>query len=525
MGIWIVNEWIAMSAVAGGLYLVFRGLGKWPLKHAAPSWHYGICLIVSSFFLVPYHRLVSVSGLKGFMHRAGVGETAGVSMVKEIQIGVARTAERLLPAGGWQPGVQRPFVHLWQDILPWLLMAGTVVFIGLILVQYGKLHVHIARTCRPADSPQLLGMLETCKRELGIRRSIDLYISPHLTSPFLMGWVKPRIVLPDLPFSAEDCRYVLLHELTHYKRRDPWVKLLMLLINAIHWFNPLAYAARRDIDRFCEFACDARVVKAMDVRERRKYCAFMLRFLWLVADRKAGMYSAFGGRKNDLERRVDLILKMEGTGKNKGVHAVAAGTALAMVLLGVSAACASVPARDQHPKWLPGAARIGLEEVVAVTSESVPVLRNRAFISRLGKDDVISLLDHPGDRRFLLAAPPNGLQTSDPAVSVANVAPAAQVTDKEPLTIGSLSPGRAYTFGSPSIGKGSQVTIHAFWSPADSSLEIGLLSHSSNRIYYATLSGGEGSATLQVDSPGEYSFYAGNSSSSTVQFDLSFIIN
>nr|WP_281054652.1 M56 family metallopeptidase [Thermosediminibacter oceani] len=146
--------------------------------------------------------------------------------------------------------------------------------------------------------------------------------------------MKPRIVLPDIKLSADELQCVFLHELTHWKHRDGWLKFLMFFINAIHWFNPLAYAARFDIDRFCELSCDESVVKSMSNRERRLYCELMLSVLWNVADQKAKLFSAFSGRRKQLERRVDMILKDEGPKSNKWVRMVAIAMTLAIVLLG-----------------------------------------------------------------------------------------------------------------------------------------------------------------------------------------------
>jgi hypothetical protein len=192
--------------------------------------------------------------------------------------------------------------------------------------------------CRPTDEMQILEALSKCKQQMGITKQIPIYISSCITTPFLYGIFKPRIVLPDIKLTMEELQSVFLHELTHWKRRDAWWKIIMLFINAIHWFNPLAYMARLDIDRFCELSCDESVVKAMNNSERRRYCELMLSVLWNVADQNAKLFSAFGGKRKQLERRVDIILKDEGLKSKKWVRMVAITMTLVIMLLGTISA-------------------------------------------------------------------------------------------------------------------------------------------------------------------------------------------
>lgn len=519
------SELLVMSAVAGGLSLLFKAAGKWIGQHLTANGHYGIWLMVYSFFLVPYHRPIPPLGMRQTADGTGIGQAAAAPTMENIRTGVDLSAEQFLRADLW-PDVHRATAFPWPAFLPWLHLSGTLVFIGLIIAQYIKLHRHIMRACRPADQAELLDTLEACKRQLGIKKHISVYLSPYITTPFLFGWVRSRIVLPDMAFTAEDWRNVLLHELTHYKRRDPWVKLAMLLINAIHWFNPFAYMARRETDRFCEFACDEKVVKPMDVQERRRYCELILRVMQKAVDQKAGMYSAFGGRKNDLERRILMILNVPSNRKKRWVKAIALGMTLTMALFAASIAYAAVPVEDRNLDKLP--ATYGPEHANPVTkanSETQPALRNHATVNGLGIDHSVSKLENSADQQFLTAIPDNGLHAANPAVSESDGISAAQAGDFEPMTSGSLSPGKAYTFDKQSIGKGSIVTINASWTPTDANLQVGLLYHGNNTVYYVTLTGGEGSVSLQVNATGDYSIYVVNPSNSTVKFEVSYLVN
>ncbi|KXG74030.1 Regulatory protein BlaR1 [Fervidicola ferrireducens] len=311
----IYNQLFIMSVVAGGIYLIFKILSVITLKYFSAAWHYYTGIAIYMFFLIPYHRWMSWLNL---------------SSIHKLNPLIVFN----LPSGGipQQNGSTGFFVYF--KAFPYILMTGTLIFIVVILIQYYNLKRRIFKVCFMTDDTRILEVLSKCKQQMGIRGQIPVYISPYITTPFLCGIVKPCIILPDIKLSADELQCIFLHELTHWKRRDVWLKLFMLFINAMHWFNPLAYAARLDIDQFCELSCDESVVKSINDRERRRYCELMLSVLWNVADKKTRLISAFGGMRKKLERRVGVILRGEVPMSKKWMRMVATAITLAIVLLG-----------------------------------------------------------------------------------------------------------------------------------------------------------------------------------------------
>jgi hypothetical protein len=103
------------------------------------------------------------------------------------------------------------------------------------------------------------------------KRTPRLIKSTYATTPMLIGIFKPIIVLPDSEYSSEHLHGILLHELTHMRRFDVVVKWLSLFSCAVHWFNPLVWITRREIDRACELACDEVVIRGMDANNKQNY--------------------------------------------------------------------------------------------------------------------------------------------------------------------------------------------------------------------------------------------------------------
>ena len=108
-----------------------------------------------------------------------------------------------------------------------------------------------------------------------IRLEGNVYRTRELSSPILLGLVRPRIVVP-WELEGEDLRCALEHERCHLRRGDPWLRLLAWLLRCIHWFNPLCWLAfllmGRDMEQSCDEAALARLGGA-----RREYGEALLR--------------------------------------------------------------------------------------------------------------------------------------------------------------------------------------------------------------------------------------------------------
>ena len=137
-------------------------------------------------------------------------------------------------------------------------------------------------------------------------------------APLSLGLFRPLVFLP-AGLGEEETAMVLDHELTHVRRRDLWYKLLLLLVNAVHWFNPLVWWMCRQAGRNLEYCCDDAVVAGRDAGFRYDYGQVLLRYaahgagLPLYATRLSS-----GGRQMK-GRLMNLFLK-----KKTGVMLVAA---------------------------------------------------------------------------------------------------------------------------------------------------------------------------------------------------------
>lgn len=106
---------------------------------------------------------------------------------------------------------------------------------------------------------------------------IPVYICDKISSPILIGFFKPKILISQNNYSEKELDIILKHELTHYKRGDMWYKLLLLIVNSVHFFNPFAYIMLRQANSDLEYSCDDLVVKNMSLESKQMYALTILK--------------------------------------------------------------------------------------------------------------------------------------------------------------------------------------------------------------------------------------------------------
>jgi len=120
----------------------------------------------------------------------------------------------------------------------------------------------------------LYGVISTLQLRRKVAASVTVepgvYICDYVDNPFVLGVFRPRIYLPS--GLDETCKEaVLAHERAHLHRRDHWWKPLGYVLLAVYWFNPLLWLAYILLCRDIESACDEKVIKTMDMQERKAY--------------------------------------------------------------------------------------------------------------------------------------------------------------------------------------------------------------------------------------------------------------
>ena len=145
-------------------------------------------------------------------------------------------------------------LYVWTEIAGWVWLIGLGAMLLYALVSYLRLRRRVSVSLPVQD---------------------HIYLCDAISSPFILGVVKPHIYLPSTLDEVQR-QNVLSHERAHLTRRDHWWKPLGFALLAVYWFNPVLWLAYALLCRDIELACDERVIRTMDESAVKTYSTVLL---------------------------------------------------------------------------------------------------------------------------------------------------------------------------------------------------------------------------------------------------------
>ena len=144
-------------------------------------------------------------------------------------------------------------------------------------------------------------------------RKPPLFTCSALQTPLMFGVFSPRILLPRGITDPETLENILRHELCHYRRHDPLYKWFAVLVLSLHWFNPLSWLIRRELNRACELSCDEMLLRSMDRNRKQTYGETLLRMAASASLPAGVVATTFSTEKKDLKERLEQIMHYKHT--------------------------------------------------------------------------------------------------------------------------------------------------------------------------------------------------------------------
>ena len=191
----------------------------------------------------------------------------------------------------------------------WIKMLLSIYMIGIISVALylGWQKVKYSRILKTSLLVEHNEVINNILRTMGMGHVL-VFTSDHIASPLVSGWVHPRIYLPArMNFQNTQClHHILTHEAMHIKRKDNWVKVLMIIALCLNWYNPLVWLMSNCLSSDIEAACDAAVLKVLNEEERSEYATSLLAMA-ITGNRQTLLYSAFS--KTEVEKRIRAVLE------------------------------------------------------------------------------------------------------------------------------------------------------------------------------------------------------------------------
>ncbi|HBC27177.1 MAG TPA: hypothetical protein DC013_07170 [Ruminococcaceae bacterium] len=171
-------------------------------------------------------------------------------------------------------------------IRPYLTAAvvwGTGFFLSVGITIFRTWFAYAAiRKYAPCRDACVLHALQSCAERLRMRRVPEILYGDLKEPACVLAAVQPRIILSRRMvqrWSEPELAVILTHELVHIRRKHLFLQKCFDLIVCIHWFNPLAWTARREFSIACEMDCDQTIFRTFPQLSAAGYAGFLLRMM------------------------------------------------------------------------------------------------------------------------------------------------------------------------------------------------------------------------------------------------------
>lgn len=293
---------IFVSIIIGAIFLV----KKIAVKYLSGGSQYHIWFLLPVILAIPFLTIRPA----GFSRLMLLFRSAKSIFLPTAVSAAPATAAHPLPTSDWMNdfsiSVTRTSFPA-ADYLPFALWAcGMLAMIFFMLKSRIRL-LEIERSALPLQNQKARKLYKKCVAEMGIKRDIPVYSTAFLKSPIIVGMLRPRIYIPlhlISDYNETDMRYMLLHELQHYKHRDSFINCLMNIAAVIYWFNPAVWCALRQARSDREIACDTFVLQMLDADDYVGYGNTLLNFAQKISHSPFSLAAGIGGSTKQIRKRI-----------------------------------------------------------------------------------------------------------------------------------------------------------------------------------------------------------------------------
>ena len=305
-------RFLVSSLIVSGLTLVIMAIKRIGHNHISVKWQYNIWMIFLIMLIIPFipQQFLSFTNPEGWMTQFMSPNGKDTHTIQTLTEAGNHLLYNEKGIQDFALSVDRSMVNDLNLLCISVWLIGMGICAGITMLGYRKLKI-IKRSVMPLQSEELYELFEECKADLKIKKDIVLGKSSLVQTPIAFGIIKTYILLPTKTIdrlSLEDLKYILLHELGHYKNQDIVINYVMCALQIIYWFNPLVYLSFKRMRTDREIACDSTVLKMLDESHHIHYGRTIINFAEMVSESvPLTMTTGIGGSKNQIAKRIEKI--------------------------------------------------------------------------------------------------------------------------------------------------------------------------------------------------------------------------
>ena len=234
---------------------------------------------------------------------------------------------------------------------------------------------NIRQSALPLQNPAIRRLYRHCLKELHIRKEIPIYSTAFLQLPVITGFLRPCIYLPIhiisdysktdtdklCQASCGSCpsgmdglhqiRYMLLHELQHYRHKDALAGYLMTLTGILYWFNPMVWIALKEMRNDREIACDTSVLNMLEPDSYEDYGMTLIHFAEKLSRPAFPFAAGLSGSMSQMKRRILNIATYETPTTKKRLTGMTAFLMVTVLLISMAPLLSANAAKDDYYGW------------------------------------------------------------------------------------------------------------------------------------------------------------------------------
>ncbi|RRD95479.1 hypothetical protein EII17_03125 [Clostridiales bacterium COT073_COT-073] len=327
---------LAMSLTAACITAVILAVRRLIDQKITPLWKYILWAVMLAALLIPYRLpsdwavLTSFDQVEQISFRQQYDKAKfQLEMIDQAEINTETNKKEAEFLQKQESNIYLKSL-IADVILPLVWFAGAILMLLSLLI--GRLWLEYQLQRHKLNADRYKPLLVECQQKIAVKGKMDLIVQDYLTSPAIIGFWKTKIILPAYSenLSPDSLAYVLLHELAHYKRKDMLVNYLLLLLQAVYWFNPLIWLAFRFIREDMELLNDNYVLDHIGRENSKAYSRSLVEVLAHSHNISLmpKLLCMVDGKKN-VERRIRMISLNEKLKRRKWLIA---GLCLVLIL-------------------------------------------------------------------------------------------------------------------------------------------------------------------------------------------------
>ena len=330
-------------------------IAKWVFRNNLSSrMQYNLWLLLLGLLAVPFipFRLISFPQIFSWLSsvRNSSASHADVGANNVMDTGLSGTTN-------WMNDFAISVNHDTSSVTGYILLSIWIVgmLVMMILVIKSSLRLRIIkRSALPLQNPEVRRLYNKCLNEMKITRNIPVYSTAFLKSPIIVGFLKPCIYLPIhliSDYHESDMRYMLLHELQHYRHKDAIANYLMNFAGVLYWFNPFVWFALREMRNDREVACDTSVLKMLEEDDYEDYGNTLINFIEKVSFSPFPFAANLSGNMKQMKRRIINIASYEKPTFCKKLKGMTAFILTTVLIMGLTPFISTYAADESRYQW------------------------------------------------------------------------------------------------------------------------------------------------------------------------------